>query len=813
MIIDIGYDNYWWHGIFNKSSSFIDSLLKKRNRGKMRKKQMGQSKEDLCRDFMIEMILGSMIASVASTHSRHGGVCKRAATYDSPSNEKIDRTVSIELSLQTPKNPQNTSCNEDSRLLANSSNMIKPCEENECNEGWFKGANLGGGAASLFKYSTWNCRSRRRRHRRHHRHRRCRPRMVLLKPKIRRRPRLALAFKADLMTREIFRLDPIFHESCLLNVCFCLNAVNRKLFNKSTSLELRLIFDIRRNDVNFKLTGRRSHETRSCLIFNNHRVRVPMHERDDKDIISKTNRSSPKILLDERRKQSLVEHISDHLSSRCLSGRAGKRLEEILFDCTTSEERSCLSFNDTPIAQSSRINMDSSIFQKKNCSSSNISKNKDQILNSTKEVRKGQQISEVSNIIKDVCSESYCNIETEKIIRVVGNEENDNIMDNSLTIKKIFSKDELNFDCDSKCSCCSKVSSLFSAGRENQEDAASNVNLINEEKLEEAQNASIIASAMMGVSLLDISEKKDYQVPCPMSRKNNGRANSTSIIVPTVNIAVQISRSKKELKKEKFPNDESSRKMKIEIFSKEESKRLLLTNDCEKRFHEGKYKNPCSRVCTCDTWTCSYNRMHENLSSRIQNNVSSNSILKSFCESFYLSGIRSIRRLKNVVRLNLRRFMRRGNQRETIDKRLSNEKNFIYIKREYNEEKKGRANDFNGPIRHDHYFPYDLCNRCSKQCKNNNLSISARGSIKRSKSPSRCFFQMKSNYGEDLRRKSKEFKRTMVDLSSTIRNDDKFINDLGIDFRTKLEQYVALCKNIKYSLMGNSERRDVGRLL
>ncbi|KAI4500411.1 hypothetical protein M0802_004373 [Mischocyttarus mexicanus] len=837
---------------------------------KRRREKMGKSIEDLCRDFVTEMILGSMIASVAPIYSRYGSVCKGAATYDSPSNEKIDRTVSIESSLETPKNSQNTFAsrsNEDSCRLKNTSDLLKSLEENENNE-WCSDCSSrdSNGASLQVAYLLQNSTLNRRR------------RMVSLKSKIRRGPRLSLTF----MTR----VDPIFHESCqiamkrkfqTINVCLWLSDVNqRKISNKSTVLKLRLILNIRRDYVKFKLTGRKGYETRSCLFFTNRRIRSPIcqmkhrHECDDKVIIFKTNGCQKKHLPERHgksRNQSLIENIdqiNDNFSSSC--SKPGKRLDKILCDRAV-EENSCLPFKETPIVQ--RINKDST----------GILTNKNEILNLTKEARK-EHTNEVSKIIEDVCSQSYCKLQAEKIIIpdhcTRGNEE---IINNcsskmnidSLTTRPIFSKGEVN----SKCSCCSKVSSFSSAEKQNDEDDASNVILVNEEKLEskleseleEVQNASMIASTMMVDSLFDISKKKDYQVLCPISRKNNStsydvslsikttrmrrlskfytcsnsRVNPTSIIVPAVNIGVQISpRSKIEFKDERFLNDESSRQMKIEILSKEESKRLLLPREkpSKKRFLVQKYTNPWSSVCTCGTWTRSYNLKQDKLSrnqtwtSRIESNIglrSSNSISKSFYESFYLSGKRSICRLRNVVRKNLQRFMRRDNRQEE----LSYKKNFFFDEKKVNdEEKKG--------TRYDNYFFYDLqsssddasedasddaSNRCSKECRNNYLPISTRRSIKRIKSRSRnrdifgktkYFFEMKRKDG-DPRRKPKQVndrlfrkeKRMLVDLSSTMRNEDKSINDLGLDFRSKLEQYVSLCKNIKYYLISNDKKRDV----
>ncbi|KAL2713506.1 vesicular glutamate transporter 1 [Vespula squamosa] len=953
------------------------ALLEKNGRGeKMRKKE--KSREDISRDHRAEVILGSVKAPAASICPSNGSACKRAATYDSPSNEKIDRTEGMESQGTFGSNEVY------SRRLKNSSNLPDAvCHEGNDNAERCSRVSSrddrkvqGKKRRSLFvPDSTWDCHRRRPRPRPRPRRRRCRCRCrcsISLKPRIRRQRRLSLPFKADDVTREIFKVDPtLLRESCLiatkrkfemgiLNLCSCLNDVVRKIFSETTIVELHLILDIRTGYINFKLTGRKSHETRPCLFFSN-RVRVPIrqsvHRRDvgviskgdigpiDEGAVLKANdnkNETDDLSIEEKEDEgkeeeeeeekkdlsvchgdgSLVENIIDDLSLMCSA--TSKRLdvdptclsnEEIFFDRTTG--CSCLPSCETPIVLSHPwIDENANILKEMDSSSSNISKNKDDTSNLTQSPRE-ERTGEDSRIIEDVCTRRLCSLETEEIVCPVdtrdGNEKIVNGCDSSMsvgrsTIEKILPKGEATVDCDSRCSCRSKVSSFPHAGRKS-------VVAINEEKLrsafpgaeiERVQNSSAIGASFQR----NIPKDKD-RVLCPVSRENHREDNkelvSSSIQTSRTRTSSRYAnasstfivaggdRRKEKLREGKFRDKESSRTIRIKTFGrKEESKRPFLETDCEKRFLVGKYKNRLPYDCTCDAWKRSYDRKRRKLSSdeswtsRIENYIGfrgSSLVSRNFCLSSFYGGRRSIGRLRNMVRANLRRLIRRdkgrenaeGNAEETADDRRSGgpSRREPPRGRESGTHRKGTEarNSRNGRKAPEKNFDritiYDLRSsfedRSSKDRRSTTYSLSkigegseptrrdsslpigARRSNKESiklldgsTSRSRNFpFEMKRNFtdgqsvgkskwmrkdrktNDDGKRLEFIFDRLSCENRKDVLSKERFVNDyersisdLGLDFRSKLEQYVALCKNIKYSLLGNGKGEDsAGRVI
>nr|KAF7397981.1 hypothetical protein H0235_015989 [Vespula pensylvanica] len=940
-----------------------------------------------------EVVLGSMKASAASIHPSNGSACKRAATYDSPSNEKIDRTERTESRGIFGSNE------EYSRRLKNSSDLpdavcwtIMPqygsdnAERSSNVSSRDDGKDKGNKCQSSFvPNSTWDCRRRRPRRRR----RRCRC-SISLKPRIRRQRRLSLPFKADDVTREIFKVDPtLLRESCLiatkrkfemgiLNLCSCLNDVVRKTFSQTTIVELRLILDIRTGYVNFKLTGRKSDETRASLFFSN-RVRVPIrrsvHGRDvgvvskgelgpidEGTVFLKTNETNDlsieakgneggegeeeeeeqeqeeekeeeeeeekKDLSVRVRRESLIGNISD--DSSLMRSTTGERLdvdptclsnEEILFDRTT--ECSCLPSCETPIVLSHPwIDENANILKEMNSSSSSISKNKDDTSNLT-ELPREEKTSEDSKIIGDVCTRRLCSLESEEIVsspldtrdeneEIVSSCDSSSMSTDRSTTRKVFSKGEATIDCDSRCSCGSKVSSTSYVGRKSA--AASSVVSKKEEKLrsalgeeiERAQNASTIGASFHK----DIPKDQD-RVLCPVLRESHREDNrdlvsssiqtsrtrtssryaNASSTVTAVAVAVAVgdrrerrTRSKEKLREGRFRDKESSR-MKTPG-RKKESRRPFVETDYEKRFLVGKCKNRLPYVCTCDTWKCSYDRKRRKLSSdeswtsRIEHYIGfrgSNLVSKNFCLSSFYGGRRSIGRLRSMVRANLRRLIQRdeGNVEETADDRRSSggpssKKPLPHRGRENGRDRKGtEAKDSRKTLeKHfDRITVYDLRSSLDdrspidRRATTYSLSKIREGSSTRrdsflptavrrsneesiklvdgSRSRSRnCDLLSKRNFtdGESVK-KSKQILNDRKTIDGTWINGKRFehiyerlscedgkdvlsnerfrtndyeksISDLGLDFRSKLEQYVALCKNIKYSLLGNGKGED-----
>ncbi|KAL2749627.1 protein 175-like [Vespula maculifrons] len=956
-------------------------LEKRRRREKMRKKGTGKSREDFSRDHRAEVILGSVKASAASIHPLNGSACKRAATYDSPSNEKIDRTERMESRGIFESNE------EYSRRLKNSSDLPDAVRyDGNDNAGRSNASNVsprddekGNKCQSSFTpNSTWDCRRRRRPRRRR---RRCRC-SISLKPRIRRQRRLSLPFKADDVTREIFKVDPsLLRESCLiatkrkfemgiLNLCSCLNDVVRKTFSQTTIVELHLILDIRTGYINFKLTGRKSDEARASLFFSN-RVRVPIrqsvHGRDvgvvskggevgpinegtvflktndyndemnDLSIEAKGNEEAEggegeeeeekKDLSVRTRRESLIGNISEDFS--LMRSTTGERLdvdptclsnEEILFDRTT--ECSCLPSCETPIVLSHPwIDENANILKEMNSSSSDIRKNKDDTLNLT-ELPREEETSEDSKIIEDVCTRRLCGLETEEIVRpvdtrdeseeIVGSCDCSSTSTDRSTTRKIFSKGEATIDCDSRCCCGSKVSSTSHVGRKSAA-ASSVVSSKNEEKLrsasgeeiERAQNASTIGASFHK----DIPKDQD-RLLCPVlresHRENNRDFASSSIQTSrtrtssryanassTVTVAAvgerreRRTRSKEKLREGRFRDKESS-SMKTPG-RKKESKRPFVEADYEKRFLAGKYKSPLPYVCTCDTWKCSYDRKRRKLSSdeswtsRIENYIGfrgSNLVSKNFCLSSFYGGRRSIGRLRNMLRANLRRLIQRaeGSVEETADDRRSSggpSSKKPHRGRENGRDRKGtEARDSRKtPEKHfDRITIYDLRSSLddrspidrrattyslskigegsstrrdsflptgARRSNEESIKLVDDGSTSRSRN---CDLVSKRNFtdGESAKRSKqilndrktvdgtstngKRFEHIFQRLSCEDRKDvlsnerfmndyEKSISDLGLDFRSKLEQYVALCKNIKYSLLGNGKGEDVGGVM
>ncbi|KAK2581884.1 hypothetical protein KPH14_002345 [Odynerus spinipes] len=294
----------------NQVPSSVDRLLSRIRKRRKRRKGLVKSRDDRYRDLTAEVGLGSMKASAPPTYRCCGRACKRAATYDSPSNEKIDRTERMESWWNREDTQDTFRSNQNAKFVTQiflheekrfdesrereegSSSSSLPADRSKKlvqEEEKIKRTTL---KLIIRKARSWDCSC-----------------SISLKPI--RSCRLSLPCKAGDVTKEIFKADPGLHESCLIvmkrkfemgiyNLCSCLNDILKKV-NEQHINDLRLILEIRPGYINFKLVGKKDREFRSCLFTDRVPICQSVYKRDVNRIVDDSIDSNEVAPFDEPR--------------------------------------------------------------------------------------------------------------------------------------------------------------------------------------------------------------------------------------------------------------------------------------------------------------------------------------------------------------------------------------------------------------------------------------------------------------------------------------------------------------------------------